>query len=289
MATIDTVDFPRNPNETELELGIRAELGKFVLKDWPALTLPSQDVRPPKSRFLAGTWNDTGRPVAVEVLDYIVQYAAAFAISNAQFMHSNSVRTNSVGTAKAWIAGYFEWYMDPRNRHWRNEIAAQPHFLVTMQRGHLLLAQKECRHIPWTDTDVNRLNSLWYSDCNWLSLERVNMNLMGCTVESWHDARRRLPNIGTIWLPGMVTYQGLTLKLGDEILSDWLAPPDANHGHPFATLCKAYNAKSADDLVAHGSDTAKRKTYRILMAGGYWKLAVREATVPVIVSFFKEG
>ncbi|MEJ7807874.1 MAG: hypothetical protein WKG03_18380 [Telluria sp.] len=287
MSTIGNITLAHTPGETGLEKMIRAELTRFVRKEWPALTLPSQDARPPGARFLVGGWSDTGRPVAPEVLDYIARYAGNFAIEFAQLMHNNSPRTNSTGTAKAWVAGFFEWYMDPRNRARRDDVAAQPDVIRTIERGHLLLAQKECRHIPWTEADVNRPNSLWYSDCPPQALERVNCNLAGCTVVSWHGAKRRAPAVGTLWLPGAVTYQGLTLKLGDEVLSDWLAPPDGAHGHPFATLCKTFNAKTPADLVAHSSDSAKRKTYRVLQGGAYWKLAVREVTVPVIVSFFR--
>lgn len=287
MPAIANVDISRSGKASELELAIRAELEKFVFKEWPALTLPSQDTRPPSARFLVGGWNDTGRPVAKHVLDHIVRFAGDFAIEYAQLMHNNSPRTNSMGTAKAWVAGFFDWYMDPRNRARRDDTGAQPDVIRTIERGHLMLAQKECRHIPWTEADVNRPNSLWYSDCPPQALERVNLNLVGCTVVSWHDARRRGPHIGTVWLPGTVAYQGLKLKLGDEILSDWLAPPDAGHGHPFATLCNAFNDKTPADLVAHSSDSAKRKTYRVLQGGAFWKLAVREVTVPVIVSFFR--
>ncbi len=287
MSTIGSIKFPSKPGESALDRAIRAEISRFVLREWPALTLPSQDARPPAARYLVGGWNDTGRLVAKDVLDYIANYAGNFALEFAQLMHNNSPRTNSTGTAKAWVAGFFDWYMDPRNRARRDDVAAQPDVIRTIERGHLLLAQKECRHIPWTEADVNRPNSLWYSDCPPQALERVNLNLYGCTVVSWHGARRRAPHIGTVWLPATVSYQGLTLKLGDEILSDWLAPPDPGHGHPFPTLCKTYNDKTPADLVAHSSDSAKRKTYRVLQGGAYWKLAVREVTVPVIVSFFR--
>ena len=287
MATIANISFPPRSGGSALERAIRADISRFVHKEWPALTLPTQDGRPPAARFLVGGWNDTGRPVAREVLDYIANYAGNFALEFAQLMHNNSARTNSTGTAKAWVAGFFDWYMDPRNRGRRDQVAAQPDVIRTIERGHWLLAQKECRHIPWTEADVNRPNSLWYSDCPPQSLERVNVNLLGCTVVSWHGARRRAPHVGTVWLPGTVAYQGLTLKLGDEILSDWLAPPDPGHGHPFSTLCQTFNVKTPADAVPHSSDNAKRKTYRVLQGGAYWKLAVREVTVPVIVSFFR--
>ena len=266
MPNIGTIAIPRNEPETAAQQGMRSELAIFINRQPNFAQLP------------------------VDVADYITQTAARYAILNAALLYHNSERTNSMGTAKSWIVGFMDWYLDVANLLYRDDSTRQPNFLLTVESGNLIRSKLECRNIAWTDTDVNRANSLWNSDFDWRSLERVNMNLMGCVVVSWKDARRRAPGVGNIWLPGVITYKGVTLELGDEVLSDWLLPPDAGHGHPFQTLCKAFGDRKPSDLRPHHTDTATRKSYSMMIGGGIWRLVVVgvQGAVPLIITFFKE-
>ena len=180
-----------------------------------------------------------------------------------------------------------EWYLNPQNANIRDNVAMQPDFLLTARRGHLLWATKEYRNIPWTFADVNRNDSLWFSGFDEVSLERINMNLQNCTVNFWKSTPLRQPMIGSLWLPSQCTNKGLTLILGDEILSDWLAPPDADHGHPFLTLCNVYNAKKDSDRLHRPQDPSTRKSYEVLIMGGRWRIAVNDGNPPSVITFFK--
>lgn len=248
-----------------------------------------ETVRSDLGQFTNRTWLDSNQDIPVNVLDYIGQYAATWAIQNALAMQWNGPRCTHTAWARGWIVGFVAWYLNPGNAAIRDDVARQPNFLVTAQQGLYAIAQKEYRNIPWTFGDFIRADSLWFSTFQDASLERVNMNLMNCTVDQWKVTPLRAPMIGSLWLPSQCTYRGLKLELGDEILSDWLSPPDASHGHPFTTLCNVYSTKTDRDWIQHRNDTPTRKSYSVIVIGGRWRIVIKDGVPPCVITFFKDG
>ena len=114
------------------------------------------------------------------------------------------------------------------------------------------------------------------------------MNLMGCTVDTWKSTRLRDPLNFNVYLPSQCTYRGVKLELGDEILSDWILAPDANHGHPFSTMCSLFNDRKGGGASVHSrDDVTGRAAYNVLKAGT-WRIVVAENKVPpCVITFFK--
>jgi len=221
------------------------------------------------------------------VLDYIGQYAATSAIHSNALYFNNTERLKSEGWAKSWITGFVAWYLDPQNARYRDDPARQPNFLETCYQGSLIRAQRMYRNIPWTLGYIKRVDGLWLSGVPESALDRINMNLMGCRIDVWKGAKLR-DGMGTLHLPSVCTSGGLTLELGDEILSDWIAPPDDSHGHPFSTMCTLFNLRAGGGASVRSQDTATgRKAYDVLRVGT-WRIVVAEKKVPpCIITFFK--
>ena len=227
----------------------------------------------------------------VSVLDFIGQWAASWAIQHyGTYINAGAPRLTSEGWAKAWVTGFVDWYQQPQNAARRNDSASMPDFLQTCYEGILIQVQRAYRNIPWTLGYVQRGDGLWRSGVPEPAIERINMNLMGCTVDTWKSTKLR-GNLGNLCLPSTCTYGGLQLELGDEILSDWIAPPDASHGHPFQTMCRLFNLRTGKGNLQSDNAETGRKAYQILLAGsGYWRIVVAEKKAPpCVITFFKVG
>lgn len=230
---------------------------------------------------------DSNQAFSVGVIDFIGQWASDWAIRNPGVINPGVGRLTSEAWAKAWVTGFVAWYLRPMNAPHRNDFASMPPFGLTCEEGALTLAQREYRNIPWTLAYIQRNNGLWLSGVPDRAIERINMNLMGCTVAVWKNTKLR-NGMGVLYLPSECVYGGLQLELGDEILSDWIAPPDPNHGHPFQTMCKLFNARTGPGSKVTRNDAATgRKSYEILSAG-LWRIAVAEQKAPpCVITFFK--
>ena len=224
---------------------------------------------------------------SVGVLDFIGQWAATWAIQNyGTYINAGALRLTSEGWAKAWVTGFVDWYGQPQNAAHRNDSGAMPNFLQTCYEGILIQVQRDYRNIPWTLAGLQRGNGMWQSGIPESAIERINMNLMGCTVDAWKNTKLR-GNLGNVYLPSVCTYGALQLELGDEILSDWIAPPDPNHGHPFQTMCKLFNLRTGAGNLKRTDAATGRKMYEIL-SSGLWRIVVAEQKAPpCVITFFK--
>jgi len=267
MSKIGDLDYGPRDDENVLQQSIRSQLAKYTNQ----------------------AWLDSNQAIAADVLDFIGQYAATRAIQDHALLFNYTDRLNSVSWAKSWVAGFVSWYLDPQNAPHRDKLAMLPNYTETCYQGSLIRAQKAYRNIPWTLGYIKRVDGLWLSGVSDQALERINMNLLGCRVDTWKSTKLR-GALGYLYLPSQCTCAGLSLKLGDEILSDWIEPPDANHGHPFSTMCSLFNLRKGAGASVHSNDDATgRAAYDVLKAGT-WRIVVAERKAPpCVITFFKRA
>lgn len=265
MAKIGDLDYGPTTDEDVQTQALRSELGKYTNK----------------------AWLDSNQPIAVDVLDYIGQFAATWAIQNQGLYFNFTDRLTSTGWAKSWVTGFVSWYLDPQNSALRDDPAWQPDFLETCYRGCLIRATNNWRNIPWSLGYIKRRDGLWLSNVPESVIERIDMNLKGWTVDSWKSTKLR-NGMGWLYLPSVCSKGAQKLELGDEILSDWIDPPDANHGHPLSTMWSLFEQRTGVSASLHSQNVETgRKTYDIIKAGT-WRIVVEEKKVPpCVITFFK--
>lgn len=265
----------------------RREVGAFIA-DLHFQTLP-------------GAGNAGGGPAQVmddQVLDYVTQVAGNFAVQWYNFYFHNPARTQSIGWAKAWAAGYFAWYFpnNPTPLHLQNrdDVAHQPDFWETAYRGALAIAMRVYPNIPWTLQVITDQWGPWmHPAITDEGLRRINMNLQGETVQSWDLIHFRPDVFGphvACHLPRICSNAGVELQIGDELYSDWVVPKDANHGHPMTTVRRLFAASRGGALVENLTRPKEdRESYRIVHARAKWRIVYKpNANPPFIITFFKE-
>ncbi len=226
-------------------------------------------------------------PIDVAVVDYISGFAATSAIANAALTANNTPRTTSTEWAKSWIVGFIEWYRNPANAGFRNDSARQPDFWQTCLRGALLRARADYSNIPWTPALINRTNGPWQCQASDDSLARINRNLQGCTIVQWKGAKLRDGLGPNIYLPNVCTYAGVTLELGDELFSDWVAPVDDSHGHPCSAMFAAYGERNAIMSTSRAGPNG-RIAYDVIRGGTRWRIVViTNKNPPCVITFFR--
>ena len=219
--------------------------------------------------------------IDVKVLDYITQYAATSAINNYDAQINNTARTNSESWARYWIAGYLDWYRTATPAT-RDDVGSQLRFADIAYRGALIVMRNRYPRIPWTLELVMRVDGpLMSASISERALDRINDNLVFSTVNTWKVTPLR--SGARCYLPSECKSGNTTIELGDEILSDWIDPVDANHGHPLQTLCKAYEAISPKNTQKDGD----KLKCEVLLPGGYWRIVWKEKTPPCVVTFFR--
>lgn len=256
--SIMDVDWGPLPGQTPAQGLIRAEIGRY----FGALMRIDLDVR---------------------VVDYVIGFAASWA-ENILPNPALPVRLRAVEIAKRWIEGYLEWF-DQTHTVVRTLTAAQPDNNLLIRNGCVMDAKRAYRNILWTSVMMESPRCLY--NCPAVTdamLERVNMNMMGERIDRWL----------TIWfggvqvdLPDRVTKGGSTLTLGVEILNDWLAPPDAGHGHPMTTIRQLKAFSGPNTLRRDRDNSGTRKSHSILHAGE-WILVLDGADGNTIITFYKK-
>ncbi|MBV8547553.1 MAG: hypothetical protein JO093_14015 [Acidobacteria bacterium] len=260
--SIMDVDLGPRPQQTQAQGLIRKAIGTYVS------TVLLRD----------------GRNLDVTVIDYIIGWAATWAedqIVNPYY----PARLQPVEVAKRWVDGYVVWFVSTADDI-RTRVNRQPDPTQITINGFLIEAQRSYRNIPWTLTMMGSGSSLWnHGAVTDTMLERVNMNMMGETIESW----QRITFSGfPLDMPLIVTKASSRLTLGVEVVLDWLIPPDVGHGHPMATIRALKALAKPSNLRKDRDNSGTRKSYQIIH-GGMWVFVLDGPSQNTVITFYKQG
>lgn len=192
--------------------------------------------------------------------DFVIQWATYAGFRQGD-QEPRQPRHSQVEMAKYWMLGFLEWYC-VAPPHSRNDTNNHRSIAENCHAGKLIMARRRYRDIDWSLDYIKRHDGLWNAaGISAEDLTRIDSFWGRAKVQTWQVINGVF---GQVRMPKEVTYSGRTITLGWEIVSDWILPPDANHGVGMLTI-----SHMLGEILKYQSLGASRQTSVRRRTDGY--------------------